>query len=382
VPKALWGSFLFGAGNSGGSEENRGNFDPYVQRVFSQALSTGLVSDDGLDYFGYHGMNYFCQEEVLATGQNGDDGTIDTAGNPYDVDFEPLPPGRVHAVFWQGMRDTLFNFSEAYQNYSCLRALGGDVRLLSYQSGHNTLQVVPDPDGAPESTIGTCGPTYDPTSSAIAYFDLYLKGAMLTSTDGERAAWQATLDQVLPPSDQICVSLLGTDAVLVNQAALPVGASNTTEFALADTVITTGTSPATAVPVDWDLARDGEIIAGMAQLDISVTPVCEITNTCVDGGPNRIVIFAGLGVNRNGQWQLIDNQVLPIRNTGPHSIELVGVGERLGANEQLGVMLYGRQEQFLATGSDNAEEPTFVPVTVSGTVSMPLLQAADVTLAE
>lgn len=382
VPKALWGSFLFGAGNSAGSDENRGNFDPYVQRTFSEALSTGLVAQDGLDYFGYHGMNYFCEEEALPTGQNGDDGTIDTAGNPYNVDHPALPPGKVHAVFWQGMRDTLFTFTEAYKNYSCLREKGGDVRLLTYQSGHNTLQIVPDPNGASESTIGTCGPSYDPTASAIAYFDLYLKGEMSTSTALERAAWQATVDSLLPPADQICMSLGGTDAVLVSQALLPVGTSNTTQFALPDTVITTGTSPATAAVVDWDLARDGEIIAGIAQIDIAVTPVCEVTNTCIDGGPNRIVVFAGLGVNRDGQWQLIDNQVMPIRHSGTHSVELIGVGERLAAGEQLAVLFYGRQEQFLATGSDNAAEPTFVPVTISGTVNMPLLQAADVVVAQ
>lgn len=382
VPKALWGSFLFGAGNSAGSDESRGNFDPYVQRVFADALSTGKVSDDGLDYFGYHGMNYFCEEEALPTGQNGDDGTIDTAGNPYNIDHQPLPPGRVHAVFWQGMRDTLFTFTEAYKNYSCLREKGGDVRLLTYQSGHNTLQIVPDPNGAAESTVGTCGPAYDPTASAIAYFDLYLKGSMATSTAGELAAWQATVDSLLPPSDQICMSLGGTDAVLISDAALPVGINNTTEFALPDTNIITGTSPATAAVVDWDLATHGEVVAGIAQVDITVTPVCETTNTCVNGGPNRVVIFAGLGVNRNGEWQLIDNQVMPIRDTGTHSVELIGVGERLAEGEQLAVLFYGRQEQFLATGSDNAEEPTFIPVTVSGTVNMPLLQAADVTAAQ
>ena len=381
VPKSLWGSFLFSAGNSAGSDENRGNFDPYVQRVFSNALSTGQVSADGLDYFGYHGMNYFCQEEALATGQNGDDGTIDTAGNPYNVDHQPLPPGRVHAVFWQGMRDTLFTFTEAYKNYSCLKEKGGDVRLLTYQSGHNTLQIVPDPNGASQSTIGTCGPTYDPTASAIAYFDLYLKGAMASSTSAEIAAWQAQVDTVLPSGDQICMSLNGTDAVLINHADLPVAANNTTVFDLPDTVITTGSSPATAAAVAWDLATHGEIVAGIAQLDISVTPLCEATSSCVPGGPNRIVVYAGLGVNRDGQWQLIDNQVMPIRDSGTHSVELIGVADRLAAGEQFGVLFYGVQEQFLGTGSDNTEEPTIIPVTISGSVSMPLLHAADVVVA-
>ncbi|MFT5063525.1 MAG: hypothetical protein ACI91G_000894 [Gammaproteobacteria bacterium] len=69
-------------------------------------------------------------------------------------------------------------------------------------------------------------------------------------------------------------------------------------------------------------------------------------------------------MNRDGQWQLIDNQIMPIRNAGPHSVELAGVGERLASGEQLGVLFYGRQEQFLATGADNTQPPTFVPVTI------------------
>jgi hypothetical protein len=54
----------------------------------------------------------------------------------------------------------------------------------------------------------------------------------------------------------------------------------------------------------------------------------------------------------------------------------------LASGEQLGVVFYGRREQFLATGADNTQEPTFVPATISGTVNMPLLQAAEVALAE
>ncbi len=112
---------------------------------------------------------------------------------------------RVNAVLYQGMRDTLFNFNEGYANYECLRSEGGDVRLLTYQSGHNTAYLVPDPGEKylpPGNAIDErCGSLHKKTAMR-AFFDQYLKGE-----PGAAAA--------VPTKP--CLSIAKDDAVLVSQ---------------------------------------------------------------------------------------------------------------------------------------------------------------------
>ena len=43
------------------------------------------------------------------------------------------------ALYWQSASDTLFNMNEAVHNVACVRALGGDVRFLTKNSGHDSL---------------------------------------------------------------------------------------------------------------------------------------------------------------------------------------------------------------------------------------------------
>jgi ABC-2 type transport system ATP-binding protein len=68
--------------------------------------------------------------------------------------------------------------------------------------------------------------------------------------------------------------------------------------------------------------------------------------------------------------ELIDEQVLPIRGFGTFELDMVGVGERLVAGDQLVLMVYGNQQGFVATSS---RDLTTAIVTVSGTVSVPML---------
>lgn len=56
--------------------------------------------------------------------------------DPPAYDVAPTPFAEVDVLLTQGMRDTLFNFNEAWRNFECLKASGGDVRLLTHQTGH------------------------------------------------------------------------------------------------------------------------------------------------------------------------------------------------------------------------------------------------------
>ena len=118
--------------------------------------------DGYADYLYYHSNQYFCSDRRVAT--NGGPGTA--------PEHPPRRGPRVNAVLFQGMRDTLFNFSEGYANYLCLRREGGDVRLLSYQSGHNAAHLVPDPGerNLPPGNVydGECGSLHLTTAIGLS----------------------------------------------------------------------------------------------------------------------------------------------------------------------------------------------------------------------
>jgi ABC-2 type transport system ATP-binding protein len=89
-------------------------------------------------------------------------------------------------------------------------------------------------------------------------------------------------------------------------------------------------------------------------------------------GPANALLFAGLGLRpaAGGRVELINDQVRPLRGNGPMNIDLVGVSRRVQAGDTLGLMLYGFHPYFI-----NAAllQLLAAPVTVSGTVELPLL---------
>lgn len=359
VPKTVWGSALFGAGNSGG---DGANFDPFVTRFFQQAITSGRASQPALDYFRYHSMGYFCDGNPVPSGQNGDDGNEVIAGTPYNVDYQPNAPTQVHALYIQGMRDALFNFNEAFWNYNCMRQLhpAMDIRLMTYQTGHNALQLPPDPYASPEnSLIGDCN-SYDQHDASLAFFNLHLKG------DNSGVA-------NLPGEDSICLSLHGADALEIPRAAFPDGQSNGTSYAIPTTPILTGASPLTPAVLPWTLA-DGDSLAGIprASFNVECFPACP---QVLD--PNNIVFFVGVGVNVNGQWQLADNQVLPVRGLGPIEVDLIGIGEKLQDASQIGLLLFGSNDQFQGMGGQSLGDDAGVTINISGSVSMPVVNSAN-----
>ena len=71
--------------------------------------------------------------------------------------------------------------NNGYANQSCMQRGGSDVRLLSYQTGHNALETVPDsyvsvfyPSG--DRNDSKCG-KIDEATAELAWFDEYLKKA-------------------------------------------------------------------------------------------------------------------------------------------------------------------------------------------------------------
>jgi ABC-2 type transport system ATP-binding protein len=76
-----------------------------------------------------------------------------------------------------------------------------------------------------------------------------------------------------------------------------------------------------------------------------------------------------------GVYDLIDNQITPLRGAGVHNVDLAGIAERLAAGDSLALLIYGEHDQYHATGSINAGNPTVMPVTVAGKLWVPMLGA-------
>lgn len=98
--------------------------------------------------------------------------------------------------------------------------------------------------------------------------------------------------------------------------------------------------------------------------------------------PENVIVFVGTArtrANQPGVWELADNQVQPLRGLGTHSIDLPGIGERLGAGEQAGLLFYGLHEQFIATSGINVASPVIGAVSMSGKAWLPLLGSPQFT---
>ncbi len=332
----------------GGTTPGKGPLiDPYSARTSAASLQANKMVDGYADYLYYHSNQYFCADRRVAS--NGGPGTA--------PEHLPRRGPKVNAVLFQGMRDTLFNFSEGYANYECLRREGGDVRLLSYQSGHNAAHLVPDPGEAylpPGNAFdGRCGSLHL-TTAIGAFFAQYLKGV------------PGAADAV---PTKPCLSIAKDDAVLVSQVmTLQTGGTTAVDVPATHVIAGTGLDQPVALDLGITGAQGSSVVAGIPHLQLRVQAAPDAA-----GEP---ILFVGLGQKRNAApdaWDLINNQVLPLRGTGTFDVDLVGVAARLAAGEKLALLVYGRESLFVAPSSANVPNPSIVPVTVSGKVWVPLL---------
>ena len=264
--------------------------DPYSANTSAASLQANKMLDGYADYLYYHSNQYFCADRRVAT--NGGPGTA--------PEHAPRRGPTVNALLFQGMRDTLFNLSEGYANFQCLRQEGGDVRLLSYQSGHNAAHLVPDPGEAylPQGNVydGRCGSLHL-TTAIGAFFAQYLKGVPGAA-------------DVVPTKP--CLSIAKDDAVLVNQV-MTMQTGGATAVKVPATKVIAGASLDVPVAVDLGItgAQGSSVVAGIPHLRLTVQAAPDSA-----GEP---ILFVGLGQQHKAApevWDLIDNQVLPLRGTG------------------------------------------------------------------
>ena len=192
--KSLWNDILWGDGLGNGKQR----LDPFITTQFFATDDTlnNTESSYSHDYYAYHSEAYFCGGATAST--NGGAGTAPQRP-------PTTAPPRVNAMIWIGVRDTLFDFNGAYANYQCLKRAGGDVRLLSYQAGHNSIGL--DPGSRRHRVLSVrrrqrLAVRFDAQRRcrAVMWFDRYLK-----NKSGAAA----------PIPTQPCISLAAGDAVTV-----------------------------------------------------------------------------------------------------------------------------------------------------------------------
>ncbi len=380
VVKSYWALVLAGAGDS----QTGFGQDEFVRATLVEGSVSGRFPPGAIPFFAYHSMRYFCENPLgLRVGDAGDTASYLadpgyqflplTAGGEYTV----LTPSRfgvpkVDALLWQGPRDDLFNLNEAWKNYQCLKAAGGDVRLLSYSFGHHVLSPnlgLADMGMSSQSLpLETeCGPINKEVAT-VAWFNDKLLGL-------------GDADEVITTGQQFCFSLDPGDAVSLAQ--MPVGGS---EFPIAlpgglPVPVTIGDASPQVVPLR-SAGEGSEVIAGIPTADIrislgdaSLDAQCQdSTDPLLQAGTCDATIFVGLGVIKLGSGvplapELIEEQVLPVRGVGEHQVELVGVAERIAAGDQIVLLIYGSSDAFFASTS---RDPSAAAVSVSGTLRVPL----------
>ncbi|MBD3640377.1 MAG: peptidase S15, partial [Marinobacter sp.] len=394
VTKNYWLAFLSVMGDA----QTGLSMDPYLRSSLIDGITTGFFPDGALDFFHYHSPSYFWQNErelVLLDSGNTEDYLLEpvtgqiplTSDGRYIVKTPPRAPYPVDVLMFQGMRDSLFPFNEAADNYRILKAAGGDVRLLTYPFSHHYLAPnvgliqetlanltfyggeLPTLASGDLNALANCG-DISANQAAVAWFNEKLLG-------------RGDADNVITTGKQICYTLAPGDAVSAPEittggTTYPVGFDVLGNPLPASVLLGAAGLVPSVVPLE---TLDSEaIIAGIPTANLSVsTGLPELDAQCLESsdpilhaGTCDSIVFAGVGVIRQNQIvpELIDEQVHPLRGLGEHTVELTGIAERLNAGDQLVLMLYGQHPSFAGAFS---RDPVVPAVQVSGQVALPLL---------
>lgn len=357
VFKSVATSAVFAVGEQGSNLEQ----DNYFRQATAQAAVMLSYPPAALNWLNYHSPDYVCDAahrlyDSPYAGRDEVGSYRESQASAAMAYRQGSSASRVRfsavdVLLSQGMRDTLFNFNESYRNYRCLTAAGGDVRLLTHQSGH--ILGIPTYQGA--AGPFACG-VVDIRDAQVAWFKLKLLRQALT------AAESALID------GGICLSLAADDAYYARPEVDLIGGSSYAIASTANIVVGSAadrTRP-TVIPIAT-VSSPGAVLGGIPRAHLSVTHPAPVAPPTADP-----IFFVGLGVQRVGTatWVLIDDMLTPVRGLKTDAaIEMNGLAERLAAGDQLAFLVYGNHTQFLASYSRDASTPA---VNLSGRVELPI----------
>ncbi len=373
--------------------------DPFIKETLARGGSTNEFPRDALDWFNYHSLGFWCANQGLpAMAYEAARWETDPNAMFANGHADEIPPAigsvvrtlpAVDVMLTQGFRDTLFNFNDAWWNYQCLSALGGEVHLLTHQRGHILPVAAPDnaqptnraedvpfvipgfQDGGGSQACGATGLSTTSSETVLAWFDTKLRGGNTFDRNGD-----------------ICISLADGDAVDIAPGQLLAPGSDTLNFSHFDiqpVIVANGAAAQASVsngPVVVELGgvgdANGAILAGIPNVSLTLSsptgivdahckpPLIPTLRTGCDA-----IIGVGIGHQRagSGYWDLVDDQIYPLRGIGEHAVDINGIAERLQTGDKLALLLYGWHAQFpLSFSRDN----TLPAVLVSGSIKVPL----------
>ena len=412
--KTLWDLALVGLGTSSGYQSLLDNpvlptedgQDPFIQETVVRGVTLNEFPRTGLDWFAYKGgFGAWCKASGLpslpyieyTTDQAPMLSAETNYGNTPALDSEKvftyggeLVNGRaflqepedtsryfdgVKVLLTQGMIDTLFNFNEAWWNKQCLEASGADVSLYTHNTGH-ALPPVQAPDELPKD-VGTCP-----------------LGVSALTGEADQKAW---FDDVLKAQDtfatrDICFALGAEDDLLyLNTDEVIAPGANESGYSTYDVVpelpVPNGAAGIGNVSGNLGVSAplfnvtEEMILAGIPQIDLTISsPTGANEQFCDSMGDNSSgcdsITFVGVGVQVNGvpNFSLVDDQILPLRGLGQHSVDLVGIAERLQPGDQVSLLFFATHPQFFGSASRDLSLPT---VDISGTVNLPLYRVVE-----
>lgn len=394
VIKTGWDLLLVAGGEQGSTGNGNGGLDPIIREILAQGATLNRFPEAGLDFFYYHSPAYRCTGEPVSVSDSPD--LLNYQINPPAFDVAPTPYPKVDVLLTQGMKDTLFNFNDAWRNFECLRSRGGDVRLLTHQTGHILPVEAPDEAQPAEYLDPTAGllelPGFQGAAGQFACGDISIADATLNWL--EHHLLGKPLAGYFDGTDsEVCLSLEdGLSATVAMdsfpapdleggelQGAAVVERAFVTEVPVASgyEAVATATQPPAAL-VLGQAGESGATLGGIPTARITVSDLvgrssCEVELDPYAAGCDPIV-FIGLGRRAIGEarWQLIDDQIKPVRGLKDQEvIELVGVAEVLAPGDELALLVYGFHPQYPASWSRDALVPF---VNLAGTVQLPILQ--------
>ncbi|MAZ09737.1 MULTISPECIES: CocE/NonD family hydrolase [unclassified Limnobacter] len=441
--KSGWALLLVAGGETGSLQPKLQAGDPMalqtsgqdnlIRETLLRGATANRFPEGALEFFRYHSPSYWCDPEAP-----GAQTFLQSEVTPGLAQKTPDP---VDILFTQGFRDTLFNFNDAFHNFSCYRALEddkgkkADVRLLTHQSGH-ILPLSPSmvPGLADLTEQGAqnglneiefqkpggpfaCGALSIPeaqfaflveklftpqeaaaiknASESNAFATLAAnKGKVCLSLNDDVGQGSASENAALWVNENTFFNNLGPQAKgqATNSNVQPV-AIDFTPGADPLNVLTSAVTgilryPFAPAVMPIELPAGVNVVAGIPTatfeiappVDMLMNPLCSEIYAATAMSPIGLaglepgcdpMLFVGLGVNRNGAWRLIDDQVTPVRGFGKRHVEMTGVAERLAEGETLGLLVYGYHPQYLATASRDLITPL---VALRGTLNLPTLQ--------
>lgn len=384
--KTGWDLLLVAGGEAGSLAPGLANqdlpldrgLDPFIRETLVRGLATNEFPRDSLTWFNYHSLGFWCANQGLpampysAAEWSPLDANQTVTGLLVEGDIPAigsvnrvLPP--VDALLTQGMRDTLFNFNDAWWNFQCLSALGGDVHLYTHQSGH-ILPAIQD-GGGPQA----CGNTSLSSSGnvIVGWLRHKLQGAGVSPVTDDLCLSLGPDDDVRMPAQELLAPLANEDGYTrfdIPTAAVPNGI-------IAQALFLDGP---TVVELAEVTSGSGALLAGIGRAQLNVASIPGLQDVACDAfviptlrTSCDAILFAGFGVQPAGsnEWQLIDEQIQPLRGLGTHEIDMVGVAERLAPGDRVALLLYGYHPQYLASFS---RDPSLPFVQVTGHVDVPL----------